>query len=80
MAAFTFIDNESSEHGNYSTIDISVIENIEIVMNIVVFVDGLIKIFAMGCVYSKGCFAREIWRTLDFIYVTTFLLSQFITI
>jgi hypothetical protein len=72
MAIYTYIDHETSA----IVFDVALLDTVELTMNAIVFIDGLLKIVSFGVFLEDGCFTSEVWRTVDFIYVTTFLLSR----
>jgi uncharacterized MAPEG superfamily protein len=53
-----------------------IISTLELLMNIVVFIDCIVKIIAFGFALDKGAFTSELWRTIDFVYVVCYLIDR----
>jgi len=50
------------------------------VTNFVIYICYFIEIIAKGFLICEGAFCRDIWRLTDFINLTSFILSNFITL
>ncbi|CAD8081174.1 unnamed protein product [Paramecium primaurelia] len=65
MCYYTYYDDyHNHENHKYQVIS----DNIELIINIILLIDSILKIISLGFTQEKGAFTSEFWRLIDFIY------------